>query len=433
MSNDDGSANDPGAERDPAPRPAIDDALPIDTAAFESALRDALSGDALSADVTTEAAVTIATRYLEDIFANPAPDTEAFVDDCRASNVDQAALIDLLSRVQGVLVRLPDRTADATFETASVRRRVANDIGWIASVYSKQAARTGATVDDGRPDDPGECGRGVRLGGVSETVETIDERMTEIEFLAEQQAGNMNEINDEVADISAAVEEIAVSAETINDRSDRTASLTTEGERMAQSLTDQIETIHSNAERVADAVNTLDSEIDKIDAFAQSIDEIADQTNMLALNASIEAARVDEDGDGFAVVAEEVKTLAEESKAQAGEINSITESITEAVREVISDMEAVCERTERGAEDAQMALETFEEIDRLSDELSDSIDEIAVGTSQQSESAEEVAMMVDEASNKAEMISEEITGIADANAEVLETLTELDGDGTDPA
>jgi methyl-accepting chemotaxis protein len=158
--------------------------------------------------------------------------------------------------------------------------------------------------------------------------------------------------------------------------------------------------------------------------FAQSIDDIAEQTNMLALNASIEAARVDDGGEGFAVVANEVKTLAENSKEKAGEINSLVASIKRAVDEVITDMEDVCEQTEHSAEDARMALETFEEINRLTDELSSSIDEIAIGTSQQSEGTETVAMMIDEASNKAGMISSEITAIAEANGEVLEAIEE---------
>jgi methyl-accepting chemotaxis protein len=418
MSDENAPASDPGHERDVISRPVIDATTPIEGDDLETTLRDALTEATEPTETNGEFAVTVATRYIEDIFANPAPDIEGFAADCRESNISQDELIDLLARVQAMLVERVNQSDDSVVEPDTARHRVSKDIGWIASVYSKQAA-----LDEDASADPAPSDRSEQFDHVGDTVNEIDDSMAEIELLAEQQAGNMNEINDEIADISAAVEEIAVSAETINDRSDKTASLTTDGEQMARSLTEQMQTVQSNAEGVADAVHELSSEIDEIDEFARSIDEIAEQTNMLALNASIEAARVDDGGDGFAVVADEVKTLAENSKEQAGKINSIVASITDAVQDVITDMEDVCEQTERGTEDAEMALETFEEINRLTDELSSSIDEIAIGTSQQSESTEEVAMMVDEASNKAEMIADEITGIADASADVLETIT----------
>ena len=398
--------------------------IPLDPAEFKSAIHDTVSEDAQLAESTTEsAAVTVGLRYVEEIFSNPTPDIETFVSDCRASGIDQNELTDILAAVQGLISRSTDQAADPAIDAATARRRVARDIGWIASVYSKQAVQTGAVGDDGRSDEADGTGEGApRLDSVVERVGEIDSSMEEIELLADQQADNMNDISREIGDISSAVEEVAASAENINDRSDRTASLTTEGERMAHSLSEQIETTRSNAERVAEAIDELSTEIDDIDEFARSIDEIADQTNMLALNASIEAARVDDGGEGFAVVANEVKTLAEDSKEKAGEINALVDSIKEAVQDVTRDMEDVCGQTEESAEDAQMALETFEEINTLTGELSSSIDEIALGTSQQSESTEAVAMMIDEASNKAGMISEEISGIAAANEEVLETI-----------
>ena len=398
--------------------------IPLDSAELESAIDETVAEDAQLAESTTEAAaVTVGLRYVEEIFSNPTPDIETFVSDCRTSDIDQSEVIEILAAVQKLIVRSTDQAADLAIDAATARRRVARDIGWIASVYSKQAVQTGTVVDDVRSDGTDATGDGSpRLDSVVGKVDEIDSRMAEIELLADQQAGNMNDISREIGDISSAVEEIAASAENINDRSDRTASLTTEGERMAHSLSEQIETTRSNAERVAEAIDELSTEIDDIDEFARSIDEIAEQTNMLALNASIEAARVDDGGEGFAVVANEVKTLAEDSKEKAGEINALVDSIKEAVQDVTTDMEDVCGQTEESAEDARMALETFEEINTLTGELASSIDEIAMGTSQQSESTEAVAMMIDEATNKAGMISSEISAIAAANEEVLETI-----------
>lgn len=388
------------------PRSTLEDAIALDDETLESTVRDAVPVGGLSEVIAAETAGAVGGIYVRDVLTTQPPDFEAFLDRCHNEELSHTDLIEILASIQRVVVELTARADTSAIETDDVQRLVATDIGRITAEYVHHAPNV-ATGD-------------VRQNEVVETVNDMDQNMQEIALLAGQQAENMVEISREIGDISAAVEEIAVSADTINDRSDRTSSLTTDGEEMARSLTEQMDSIHTKAERVVEAVDTLRSKIDEIGEFVESIDEIADQTDMLALNASIEAARIESGAEGFAVVADEVKNLADDSKEKAVEIDSLIASIEESAEEVVTDLQEVCAETQRGAGDAQQALETFEEINLLTDELSESIDEIAIGTSQQAEGTETVSMMVDEAANKAEMISEEITSIAEANTELRE-------------
>ncbi|WP_338901425.1 methyl-accepting chemotaxis protein [Salinibaculum marinum] len=239
----------------------------------------------------------------------------------------------------------------------------------------------------------------------------------------------MDELSREVGDVSAAVEEIAASTDEVNAESDDAAALAEEGCQRARELSERIDAIHTRATRVNEAVEVLADHVADIEEFVETIDDIADQTNMLALNASIEAARVD-GGEGFAVVADEVKSLAEDSQDEAARIRKLVTTIDEATTRVTDDIEDVYDEAEAGRVETDRAVETFESIEDITARLSASMDQVATATDQQAESTEELAMMADEANRKAGMILDEVTEINDSNRSLLETLENSLGTNT---
>ncbi|MEA5388085.1 methyl-accepting chemotaxis protein [Haloarculaceae archaeon H-GB11] len=332
---------------------------------------------------------------------------------CRDYGLDEGTLATLLTELQGLVLDAADREGPVASER--VQTVTGRDIGRITAAFV--GTRDGAGELSSQTADV-----------IHSQTEQVADRSAEIAFLADQQSSNMDELSEEVGDVSAAVEEIAASTDEVNAESDDAAALAEQGCERARELSERIDAIHARATRVNEAVDVLADHIADIDEFVETIDDIADQTNMLALNASIEAARVD-GGEGFAVVADEVKSLAESSQSEAARIRELVTTIDEATTRVADDIDDVYEEAEAGRSETDRAVETFESIEDITSRLSASMDQVATATDQQAESTEELAMMSDEANNKAGMILEEVTEINDSNRSLLETLeSSLDAD-----
>lgn len=342
---------------------------------------------------------------------------DEYAQQCATMDVQKESLSTLLVELQSFLLEVPDGRDGSPTLLRQIQRVTSMDIAMIAVVFG----RVRALSESGPTRSAAREGLATSEAGLDTKVRQITERSAEIEFLTEQQSSNMEQLSREVGDLSAAVEEIAASTGEIDTQSDDAVELATDGCRKAQALDDRIEEIHTRAARVNETVEVLAERIDQVDAFVQTIDGIADKTNLLALNASIEAARVD-GGEGFAVVADEVKSLAESSRTEAASIRELVETIEEAAERVIDDIANVYEQTEAGREEANRAVETFGAIERINDQLSTGMADIATATDQQAQSTEELAMMADEANLKASMILEEVSGIGSDTQDVLEMI-----------
>lgn len=382
--------------------------LPNDEGQTSALIASAITPDFLQDSQVSETELRdLALEYVSSVLPAGTDETVTdFARTCRDCGLEEGTLATFLADLQKLVLDTADQEGPISRE--QVQTATGQDIARITAAFVK--------MGDGSGKIPSQT-----ADTIYSQAEQVANRSAEIASLADQQSGNMDELSREVGDVSAAVEEIAVSTDEVSAQSDDAATLAEEGFEQASELRDRVDAIHARATRVNEAVEVLVDHLADIDEFVETINDIADQTNMLALNASIEAARVD-GGDGFAVVADEVKSLAEDSQEEAARIRELVATIDEATTRVTDDIEDVCEEAAAGQTATDRAVETFESIEDITGRLSASMDDVATATDQQAESTEELAMMADEANRKAGMILEEITEISDSNRALLQTL-----------
>src|SRR6056297_53042 len=190
----------------------------------------------------------------------------------------------------------------------------------------------------------------------------VSENAQEISDFAQEQTDNLGEIQSEVGTFSATVEQIASSAEEVSSQSSEAKTLAEESADAAEETLDAVEEVADQASGVADDARSLEDRVDEIDQIVDVINDIADQTNLLALNANIEAARADQSGDGFAVVANEIKDLAEQSKQRVDEIESIVAEVRETALGTVDSVESQTDRIDSVAADIETVVDNQQSI-----------------------------------------------------------------------
>lgn len=154
------------------------------------------------------------------------------------------------------------------------------------------------------------------------------------------------------------------------------------GRKSLLSATDDMQRIHQQTATAMGKIESLDERVQKIQAVTESISVIARQTNLLALNAAVEAARAGEQGRGFAVVADEVRKLASMTSESTREVTNIVEEILEETQGVVTQMRSLSNEVNRGTEDIQSVAAQLSGITEQTTLFEDSVNALADGNAQ---------------------------------------------------
>lgn len=198
-----------------------------------------------------------------------------------------------------------------------------------------------------------------------ETSKSITEVANSIQFVATnntEQTSYVNTMNKNTTDIIEKMNNIAETIESVNEHSLATSRLAHDGNGNVLDVKKQMNEINLTVTKSSNAINKLSEKSKKIEEIVSMITSIAAQTNLLALNAAIEAARAGEHGKGFAVVADEVRKLAEQSSDASNEITSLILEIQEGIHGSVQMMNSSTESTKSGIQVVEATGDAFHQI-----------------------------------------------------------------------
>jgi len=267
-----------------------------------------------------------------------------------------------------------------------------------------------ATAQVHRRDELGVLQRGIQqmgstlrelIGGIRDGVSQISAAAEELSAVTKQTSAGVNsqkEETDQVAtamhEMSATVQEVARNAEQAALAATEADSEAREGDRVVTEVVTQIERMATAVVRSTEAMTALQGESDKIGSVMNVIRAVAEQTNLLALNAAIEAARAGEAGRGFAVVADEVRGLAQRTQKSTEEIEGLVAALQNGTQQVASIMHTSRDLTDSGVELARRAGASLGNITRTVSNIQAMNQQIAAAAEEQSAVAEEISRSV---------------------------------------
>ncbi len=267
---------------------------------------------------------------------------------------------------------------------------------------------------------------GSMLDSMNRMVSSLRHMMSEINGLASQLAQGAEQISttsrevatashkqsEATSSMAAAVEEMTVSINHISDNakdtqqySSSSLELSKSGVARIESATHEIRDIADSVSAAAERIRKLEARTNQVSTIANVIKEIAGQTNLLALNAAIEAARAGEQGRGFAVVADEVRKLAERTSSATVEIEQMIAGIQVDTVEVVHAMDATLPEVDEGIAAAEEAATALRRIEEGALTTLQHIREVAESTREQSQASDSIAQRVEEIATMVEQTS----------------------------
>ena len=225
---------------------------------------------------------------------------------------------------------------------------------------------------------------------VTHIAKNLTESSLSTQHNTEEQQQSVDMIATAMHEMGATVHEIARNANETANAAKQSATDTANSERIVQSSIEGINSLFGKMQNASSVIQTLAQDVGDISSVLEVIRGISEQTNLLALNAAIEAARAGEQGRGFAVVADEVRTLAQRTQESTEEINSMIHKLQSGAEDAVSAMDEGIETARSSVEEADKAGESLQNITNAIAIITDLSIQVATATEEQSSVVEEL-------------------------------------------
>ena len=227
-------------------------------------------------------------------------------------------------------------------------------------------------------------------GQLISEMKQLTELSVDTKLNVNQQEGKIEQVATAMNEMTATVQEVARNAHNASDSAQAADAESSKGQKVVGEVTSSINALAKDVTNTSTTIDTLKNDTEQIGGVLDVIKGIAEQTNLLALNAAIEAARAGEQGRGFAVVADEVRTLASRTQESTQEIQEMIERLQAGAISAVDAMSKGQENTKTTVEKAALASDALSAITQAVSQIAEQNNQIATAAEEQSSVAEEI-------------------------------------------
>ncbi|MDR2788413.1 MAG: methyl-accepting chemotaxis protein [Candidatus Accumulibacter sp.] len=318
-----------------------------------------------------------------------------------------AAIIKPLNRFRDVL----GIVANEHDLTQRMNHNISDEIGEMATAFDYTMKALQGAFSDIR----------AQIESVARSVEALAATAKQVATSSQSQSSSSSAMAASVEEMAVSINTVSASATDAKLLAQEAGKTSDEGGQMVEQTSSEMTVIAKSVGEASQVIQTLGENSAEISNVVQVIREVADQTNLLALNAAIEAARAGEQGRGFAVVADEVRKLAERTAQSTGDISTMIGKIQASATDAVDKMGKVVKQMESGQEHAQEAGKRIQSIRVEAGKVSEAMVEISNALKEQGEASNDIAKHVESIAQ----ITDENNAAAEETAANAQRLDEL--------